>query len=104
MLPHGRLERRIQATVPVYLTAGARQVLAETAFTENVSKHGARILTRRKWLPDEQVQVESIQWSFRAIARVAYCEPLRDDEFAVGLQFIGPSLPLTAPEGWTPVP
>ncbi len=104
ILPFGRLERRIQATVPVYLTADARQASVETAFTENVSNHGARVLTRRKWLPDETVRIESRQWNLRATAREAYCEPVRGEEYAVGLQFLGSSIALTTLDGSTPVP
>jgi len=98
-VPHGRLERRIPAIVPVYLTADARQVLAETAFTENVSAHGARILTRRKWSPDERLQIESVRWNFRSTARVTYCEPLPNDEFAVGLEFLDHPMSSTGPGG-----
>lgn len=92
--PFGRLEKRVGAVFPVYLTSEARQVLAETAYTENVSDHGARIVTRRKWSAEERVQVESIRWSLRTTARVAYCEPLRGEEFAVGLQFLTSPGPL----------
>jgi hypothetical protein len=95
--PYGRLERRVGAVFPVYLTSDARQVLAETAYTENVSDHGVRIVTRRKWSPDERVQVESIRWSIRTTARVAYCEPVREEEFAVGLQFLNSPIPSGGP-------
>jgi PilZ domain len=88
--PHGRLENRVRAVYPVYLNSDKRQVLAETAYTEDVSEHGARILSRRNWTPNERVQVESIQWGLRAVARVAYCRPAQDAEFTVGLQFLTP--------------
>jgi hypothetical protein len=95
-LPHARLEGRNPAAVPLYLTGDARQVLAEPAFTENVSTHGARIVTRRRWSPGERVQVESARWNFRSTARVAYCEALPSGEFAVGLEFLNSSMPVNA--------
>jgi PilZ domain len=97
MLPHGRLEKRMSTLFPVHLRSGAQQVVAETAYTENVSAHGARILTRRKWSIDERLEIESTRWNFRSSARVAYCEALPNEEFAVGLQFLDSSLPLEGP-------
>jgi len=94
MMPHARLESRNPAAVALYLTADARQVLAEPAFTENVSARGARILTRRRWAPGERLQVESARWNFRSTARVAYCEALPSEEFAVGLEFLNATMPL----------
>lgn len=91
--PSGRLEKRVDAIYPVHLTSEARQVPAETAYTQNVSNHGARIVSRRQWSPDERVKVESVRWSFRATARVAYCEPVKSEQFAVGLQFLNVSAP-----------
>jgi PilZ domain len=89
-----RIERRVSAVYPVYLTSDARQALAETAYTQDVSEHGARIVTRREWSPNDRLQVESIRWSFQARARVAYCEPVSEDEFAVGLQFENQRIPI----------
>jgi hypothetical protein len=97
LLPFGRLEKRIPAVFPVYLTSDTHQVLAETAYTENVSAHGARILTQRKWAPDDRLQIESVRWSFRSTARVAYCDPLQDDEFAVGLEFLDHAITAIGP-------
>jgi len=94
MLPHGRLEKRVSTLFPVHLRSGAQQVVAETAYTENVSAHGARILTRRKWSVEERLQIESARWNFRSTARVAYCESLSNEEFAVGLQFLDSSVPI----------
>ena len=91
-----RIERRVSAVYPVYLTSDARQALADTAYTENVSDHGARIISRRKWSPNDRLQVESIRWSFQAWARVAYCQPLPGDEYAVGLQFESQRIPIGA--------
>jgi len=97
MLPHGRIDKRVSALFPVHLRSGAQQILAETAYTENVSVHGARILTKRKWCIDERLVIESARWNFRSTARVAYCEDLPNEEFAVGLQFLDASMTLGGP-------
>jgi hypothetical protein len=93
MLPYGRSDRRMPANLPVNITCAARQVLAEAAYTENISASGARIVTRRIWPTDERLQLECVRWDFRSTARVAYCEPLPGDKFAVGLQFLNPPAP-----------
>ena len=62
----------------------------ETTFTENVSARGARVLSVRRWKPNDRLSFESLPGNFRARARVAYCERLRDDGFAVGLEFLEP--------------
>jgi hypothetical protein len=96
MMPHARLEGRKPALVPVYLTGESRQVFLETAFTENVSTHGARIVTRRRWSAGERLQVESARLDFRSAARVVYCVALPSEEFAVGLEFLNASMPVSA--------
>jgi hypothetical protein len=63
----------------------------ETTFTENVSRYGARIVTKRHWRPNDSVLVKLPEESLPSRAWIAYCQPLKGDEFAMGLQF---SLPV----------
>jgi len=70
---------------------GHRQVPGtESTFTENVSVHGARVVTVRHWKIGEQLTFASRTGEFRSSARVAYCQPLQGDGFAIGLQFLEP--------------
>jgi hypothetical protein len=77
--------------VAIQISGNDRVPGIEMTFTENVSLHGARIITQRAWRRDEHVQVASPPGDFRAKARVAYCERLREAGFAIGLEFLEPS-------------
>ncbi len=63
----------------------------ETTFTENVSSRGARVVTVRRWHPEDRLTIASLPGGFRAIARVAYCRPLRGRGFAIGVEFLEPA-------------
>jgi len=60
----------------------------ETTFTENVSPRGARVLSTRRWRPNDRLTISTLTGSFRSIARVAYCQLVPDAGFAVGLEFL----------------
>ncbi len=59
----------------------------ETTFTENVSSRGARVITSRRWQPNDRVTIATMTGSFKAIARGAYCCITPNSHFAVGLEF-----------------
>lgn len=85
-----RTERRIPMEIPVVL-AGHRQVPGtESTFTENVSGHGARVVSVRRWETDDQLTIVSRTGEFRSSARVAYCQALQGDGFAIGVEFLEP--------------
>jgi PilZ domain len=54
---------------------------------ENVSRHGARVVTNRRWYPHDSVLVRLPDDVLPARARITYCQPLKGDMFAMGLQF-----------------
>jgi hypothetical protein len=60
---------------------------AQEAVTVNVSARGARVLTTKPWKPNDRLNVRSLLGSFRSRARVVYCVPTSDNQFAVGLHF-----------------
>jgi hypothetical protein len=63
----------------------------ETTFTENVSPHGARVLSTRCWKTGDRLTISTLTGAFRAIARVAYCQTTPQSGFAVGLEFVEPT-------------
>ena len=81
----GRTEKRAMMAFPVCLVA-AENLPAEPAMTVNVSLHGARVVTSRRWQPEEQPRLASRSGTFRTPAEVVYCEPLNDGHFCVGLK------------------
>jgi hypothetical protein len=44
----------------------------------------------RRWDLDERLTFASRTGEFRSSARVAYCQPMQSDGFAIGLEFLEP--------------
>jgi len=86
-----RRETRVPMEVGVHISGHARMPGTETTFTENVSQRGARVLSSRRWKINDQMVITNLAGSFRAVARVAYCETAPHAGYAVGLEFVEPS-------------
>jgi hypothetical protein len=82
-----RAEERTHLKVGVDLCGLDVRTPAHSGVTDNVSHHGARILTSKALISNERVNVRSMMGSYRSRARVVYCVPAEDGLFAVGLQF-----------------
>ena len=91
-----RMERRTLARVEVQLLSTHATLINEFALTENVSRYGARVVTKTQWQPNQDVTVKLLQKNLSNRARVAYCNPVKEEEFAVGLQFSYPVANWTA--------
>ena len=88
MHPIPRRENRIPMEIPVVLD-GHRQVPGtESTFTENVSGKGARVVSIRRWEKGSPLVFASRTGEFRSAARVAYCQPIRGDGYAIGVEFL----------------
>ena len=85
-----RVERRVPMEIPVLLDGHRRMPGTESTFTENVSARGARVVSTRRWDLGERLTFASRTGEFRSSARVAYCEPLQGDGFAIGVEFLEP--------------
>jgi hypothetical protein len=88
--PFHRAERRIPMEIGVYLEGNGRMPGAESTFTENVSERGARVVSSRRWEPNDRLTIASRSGEFRSSARVAYCQPMQGDGFAIGVEFLEP--------------
>ena len=86
-LEQRRMEARIPTRVGLELSDPDEPLIYEITLTENVSRHGARVVTKRCWSPNDSVLVKLPQESLPSRARITYCQPLEGDEFAMGLQF-----------------
>ncbi len=82
-----RIEARISTRVGLELSGPDEPLIYEITFTENVSRHGARVVTKRRWSPNDSVIVKLPQESRPSRARITYCQPFKEDQFATGLQF-----------------
>jgi len=82
-----RKEPRTPRQVALELSGSAKPLIYEITLTENVSRHGARVVTNRRWYPHDSVLVRLPEEVLPARARITYCQPLKGDMFAMGLQF-----------------
>jgi hypothetical protein len=85
----GRQEKRLPIAVVVRLT-GVKHPHGtgeEKTYTDNVSLHGARVISHRPWQPGDEAQVTPVKYGTPAHARVVYCKQLADDRYFVGLYF-----------------
>ena len=85
-MSENRKEERNLEKLQVLLSSAADPSSIESALTENVSSHGLRVRTERPWTRDTLVIVLTCElW---ARGRVAYCQPLPGDTFAIGLELL----------------
>lgn len=83
-----RVEERLPLAVRVDLCSLDVRHRAHEALTENVSAHGARVVSSNPWKLNDRLNLWSLPGDFRARARVVYCEPLGRSSFAIGLQLL----------------
>jgi len=83
----GRTEKRIHMAVNVQVWAAEALGHAEKSTTENVSAHGARIVTTQAFPPSERLFVAPPGAVRRSEGRVVYCQPLAGGRFGLGLVF-----------------
>jgi PilZ domain-containing protein len=69
----------------------------ELAPTIDISCHGARVLTKKIWPPNQQLSVRSIRGNLYSQARVVYCQPYKDNFFVVGIEMHYPTGDWTKP-------
>ena len=86
-----RLENRTSLSIRVDLCSLDVRHPAREALTENVSTHGARVVSTTPWNRNDRLNLWSLPGDFRARARVIYCEPLGRHSFAIGLQLLAAS-------------
>jgi PilZ domain len=85
----GRHEKRLPIAVVVCLT-GVKQPHAageEKTYTENVSLHGAKVISQYPWQPGEEAQVTPLKYGTPTRGKVVYCKRLAPDRYLVGLTF-----------------
>lgn len=83
----GRTEHRMATNTVASLQAVEEPAFNETVIFVNISEHGARFISRRRWPAGKRVILSDSLASFRAMAEVVYCAPHSPRRFAVGVKF-----------------
>ena len=81
-----RLETRTPLHVAVDLASLEIRYPAQQGVTENISLHGARVITGKPWPLGERLNLRSLVGNLRSRARVVYCEMRPTGDFVLGLQ------------------
>ena len=87
----GRMEKRLPIAIVVRLTHAQDQPAngAEVTYTDNVSSHGARVVSNRPWEPGEVAQVTSVKDEITIRGKVVYCHKHQENRYLIGLNFQG---------------
>ena len=85
----GRMEKRLPIAIVVRLSRMHHLPATEeeTTYTDNVSPHGARLLSISSWQPGEQAQVTTVKEGSSILGEVIYCQRLDSGRFCIGMKF-----------------
>jgi hypothetical protein len=83
----GRTEHRMATNTVASLEAVEEPAFTETVVFVNISEHGARFISHRRWPAGKRVILSDSMANFRATAEVVYCAPHNSRRFAVGVKF-----------------
>ena len=83
------MEKRLPIAMVVNLTSTRDQAAngAELTYTNNVSAHGACVVSNRQWQPGEIAEITSFSDQTAMRGKVVYCRRHGDDQYAIGLNF-----------------
>ena len=88
--PEGRAESRIPKRILVRLWNLENDGFEITP-TVDISSHGAQVVSRLVWQPNEQLLVQSVRGNLYSRARVAHYRSLTYDSYMVGLHLHHPT-------------
>jgi hypothetical protein len=89
--PEGLEGRKLAASLgaPLWLTSLQKPGVFEVVPTENVSRSGIQMVTRKFWEPTELVLVSSPP-GFCVQGSVVYCNKLPSDDYILGIRLDAP--------------
>jgi len=92
-VPDTSTRQRAEARIPqrmfvrLYLPDG---ITFEMGQTIDISRHGARVSTKRFWPLNQHLVVRSLRGNLSSYARVVHCESLAENSFHLGLELYNP--------------
>ena len=97
-MQEGRTERRTAMGFVAQIKKMSNPSVTETVWIDNMSNQGARVLARQTKPTDDLLILSSPRPGFQpVVAKVIYCQRLREGIVALGLEFDGSRhLPLSS--------
>jgi hypothetical protein len=85
------MEKRVPIAIVVHLACGEDHPAQgpELTYTDNISAHGACVISSRQWRSGEMAEVTSLNDRITLRGRVAYCAKREQGRYYVGLYFNG---------------
>jgi len=86
----GRKEKRLPIAIVVQLAQvedGLSPRGLELTFTDNISAHGACVVSSRPWEPGELVDLTSLKDQITLCGKVMHCQKRNHNLYAIGVQF-----------------
>lgn len=85
----GRMEKRLPIAILVNLTnvGSVSGNGTELTYTDNVSAHGACVVSNHLWQPGETADVTSLQDQIALRGKVIHCRKRGDGRYSIGLTF-----------------
>ena len=81
------MEKRFPLAMPLFLLSSKDLNATDMVITENVSRHGARVLSNQHWQPGQHEWITTMSGKFWLAVQVVYCQKTRDNQYGVGLKF-----------------
>lgn len=82
----GRSESRVSLPVLIYLSDSNGPQTTELVVSENVSRRGVRVFTKRRCEPGEHRQIAPAVNRLRLTAEIVYCTMISFNRYWVGLK------------------
>lgn len=84
------MEKRIPIAIVVHLTLVHDHSLrtTELTYTDNISEHGACVISNRPWNVDDAAEVTAMEDELALRGRVIHCQKRSENRYAVGLAFL----------------
>ncbi len=86
----GRMEKRLPIAIVVRLAHEQDQPAdsAELTYTDNVSAHGARVISDHPWKTGDTATVTSLKDEVAIRGKVVYCQKRQEGRYYIGLNFL----------------
>ena len=86
----GRMEKRLPIAIVVRLAHEQDQSAdgAELTYTDNVSAHGARVISDHPWKTGDTATVTSLKDEVAIRGKVVYCQKRQEGRYYIGLNFM----------------